>query len=287
MLRGKTFLLLVLAAGCGLAASVAVLMYLNNAQAQAVQATQQTPTRTVVVAAADLPPAETLLSRHLKKASWPADLIPAGATDEISVLEGRITRTRIASGQPVLPMQLAPKGSSGGLSALVPKGMRAMTLRVNETVGVAGFIRTGNRVDIVLTVEKEESDAVVTKTILQHIQVAAVGQSYDESSESSKVVRSVTLLVTPEESEKLALAIDQGRIVLALRNDTDNNQRIASGVDFSGLIPRPHREPDLTSATVKEELPEPERVTIEDQAPPQHHVLVMRGREKQEVYFPK
>lgn len=294
MLRGKTFLLLLLAAGCGLVASVAVLAYLNQAQAHANQVTQQLPTRPVVVAASDLPPAELLHTAQLKVMDWPENLIPVGATGDIAQVEGRITRTPLVAGQPVLAGQLAPEGTTGGLPALIPVGLRAVTLRVNETVGVAGFIRPGNRVDVVLTVETQNPTKIVTKTILQYLQVAAVGQSLEEEPEETKLVRSVTLLLTPEEAEALALGMDQGRIVLALRNDTDPEQRLAAGLDLNSLVPQLHPEPDLTDLTFPEpqEFPEPVAQTITEPvavaaAPPQTQVTVFRGREREELFFPK
>ncbi len=294
MFRMKTFVLLVLAAGCGLMASVAVLTYLNNAQAQASQVSQQLPTRPVVVAAVDLPPAEVVQSTQLEVVNWPENLIPAGATENPEQIHSRITRTRILKGQPIQAGHLAPEGTTGGLPALIPKGMRAMTVRVNETVGVAGFIRPGNRVDVILTVEGPGRDEVVTQTILQHINVLATGQSMDEDSETTKIARSVTLLLNPEEAERLALAMDQGRIVLSLRNDTDESQKLAMGLDLTGLLPGFHREPDFDVFTFDHDdspepeapkLSEPSPVVIEAEPVNRRAVVIHRGRETQEVSF--
>jgi pilus assembly protein CpaB len=162
----------------------------------------------------------------LKRIDWPADSIPAGSFSRIEALEARVARLAMARGEPVLEARLAQSGSAGGLSALVAEGRRAMTVRVNDVIGVAGFALPGNYVDILVSTQDPRHAAgdgagSVSKLVLERILVLAVAQEASASDNRPRVVNAVTLEVTPEQAEGLDLARSVGQLSLVLRNQID------------------------------------------------------------------
>ena len=150
--------------------------------------------------------------------------------------EDRVVKTSILRGEPILDAKLAPVGSKGGLSAVIPEGKRAMTVRVNDVIGVAGFALPGNYVDIVVNTQleaKARGDKQISKIVLEHILVLAVAQEANRDETKPKVVNAVTLEVTPEQAEKLDLARSVGTLSLVLRNQIDKD-----GVETAGIMKR-------------------------------------------------
>ena len=145
-------------------------------------------------------------------ADWPAGSMPPGAITDIKALEGRIARSDISRGEPVLESKLAPAGTRGGLSAVVADGKRAMTVRVNDVVGVAGFALPGNYVDILVNTQDDRAKAAagaepaISKIVLERILVLAVAQESSRDDTKPQVVNAVTLELTPDQVEKLDLA---------------------------------------------------------------------------------
>ncbi|MGA8893165.1 MAG: Flp pilus assembly protein CpaB [Anaeromyxobacteraceae bacterium] len=207
-------------------------------------AAARVPTRAVMVAAVDLPVGTELRAEHLRPVDWPMSSAPEGAVSEAPALEGKVVSIRMVKGEPVLPVKLA--GSGGGLSALLPPGMRAAAVRVDDVVGVAGFIHPGDTVDVIATIRHEGGNNTSSKVILQRIKVLAVGKELDQRSKSNeKVVQATvaTLMVDAEESERLALAATQGKILLTLRSGADVDVVATRGVTPASLL--------ATSAEVK------------------------------------
>jgi pilus assembly protein CpaB len=192
----------------------------------------------VVVAAKDVPPTVALARDQLKVNMWPADSTLAGKFSRPEELEGRVTAISLAAGEPVLETKLAPKGVIPGLTALLPPDKRAMTVKVDEASGVAGFLNPDNRVDVVVTVDKGDfNQDAISKVVLQNLRVLGIGQKIEKNlGEKPQVVPTVTLEVTPAEGERLALAVREGAISLVLRNQQDLSKVETAGVRTSTML---------------------------------------------------
>lgn len=190
----------------------------------------------VVVAAVDINMGEKLGPEMFKTIDWPAANVPENTFSEVQKLNGRVTKVSLQKGEAVLETKLAPEGSSGGLSAVIAEGKRAITVRVNDVVGVAGFALPGNFVDVIMNTDNEVGQGDnrktkhISKTVLEHIMVLAVAQEANRDETAPKVVNAVTLEVTPEQAEVIDLARNVGTLSLVLRNQAD-----ASNADTQGI----------------------------------------------------
>lgn len=171
---------------------------------------------------------------------WPDHLLPPGTPVNPAKFEGRVVRAPIAEGMPILEEALAPEGSRAGLSAVIASGRRAMTVRVNEVVGVAGFALPGNFVDVLVNSPAEglpgTARGSLSKIVLQHVPVLAVAQDANPDESRPHVVNAVTLEVTPREAEQLDLARNIGTLSLVLRNQVDLQTTATTGVTRQGLL---------------------------------------------------
>lgn len=198
----------------------------------------------VVVTKADINLGTRLTAQMLKVVDWPRESLPEGAYDDPEKLKDRVIKTSLLSGEPVLESKLAPLGTQGGLSAVIGEGKRAMTVRVNDVVGVAGFALPGNYVDIVVNTEDESaaprtsSNKSISKIVLEHILVLAVAQESGRDDTKPKVVNAVTLEVTPEQAEKLDLARSVGQLSLVLRNQLDTSPVTTVGSNKAQMLDR-------------------------------------------------
>jgi pilus assembly protein CpaB len=190
----------------------------------------------IAVAVVDLPLASKIKPEDLTLADWPADHLPMGAVRDPKELVGRILLSRAVAGQPVLPGMLAAKNAGNGLAAVVPSNMRAMAVRVDDIVGVAGFIHPDDRVDVLVTMTPSRPGAqTTTKIFMQNVKVLAVGQEVEANDQArmhANPATVATLLVSPQDAERLALATSQGRLLLTLRSWTDS-----LAVNTEGAIP--------------------------------------------------
>jgi len=179
----------------------------------------------VVVASADLELGSKLNPQVLSIIEWPRGSAPAGTFADLKDVQGRIVKTSLTRGEAILSNKLAPVGSAGGLSAVIANGKRAMTVRVNDVVGVAGFALPGNYVDILVNARQDKEkggDAKsITKTVLEHVLVLAVAQEAGRDDTKPKLVNAVTLELSPAEAEKIDLARNIGTLSLVLRNQID------------------------------------------------------------------
>jgi pilus assembly protein CpaB len=196
----------------------------------------------IAVASADVELGSRLSPDMLRLVDWPSGSVPPGAFTELAPLDGRVVKTALQRGEPVLEARLAPQGTKGGLSAVVAEGKRAMTVRVNDVIGVAGFALPGNYVDIMVSTQEEGSanksdkDRTISKIVLERILVLAVAQEANRDSTKPKVVNAVTLEVTPGEAEKLDLARSVGTLSLVLRNQVDPDPARTDGATKSTLL---------------------------------------------------
>jgi pilus assembly protein CpaB len=228
--RGLFMLLVALIAG-----GAAVMFATRWMQAQAQGGGQ------IVVAAVDVELGGRLTPEMLRMVQWPSGSVPPGSFDKMAALDGRVVKTTLVRGEPVLEAKLAPVGTKGGLSAVVQEGKRAMTVRVNDVVGVAGFALPGNFVDIMVNTQDEgaarnNKDKSISKIVLERILVLAVAQEANRDETKPRVVNAVTLEVTPEEAEKLDLARSVGTLSLVLRNQIDPDSGETDGATKAKLL---------------------------------------------------
>jgi pilus assembly protein CpaB len=197
----------------------------------------------IAVATVDLPLASKIKPEDLTLADWPADHLPAGAVRDPKELVGRILLSRAVAGQPVLPGMLAAKNAGNGLAALIPSNMRAMAVRVDDVVGVAGFIHPDDRVDVLVTLHPTRPGAeTTTKVFMQNVKVLAVGQEVEANDQArmhANPATVATLLVSPQDSERLALASTEGRLLLTLRSWTDSLPVNTGGAVAEELVGEP------------------------------------------------
>ena len=305
-MRNKRLIIALLAAiTFGLIAAVSVKQYLLSAQ------TFQNNLNDVVVAKVDIPVGSRIIPEQLAIAQFPANVTPEGAVSTIDdKLIGRVVVTSISPRDPVTEVKLAPVGAAGGLSSMIPEGYRAMTVAVNEVVGVSGFIMPGTLVDIVVVITPPKgsgNEEMISKIVLQNIKVLANGQNIDKPKDDREVersIRAVTLQVTPEQAEKLALASSEGKLQLVMRNSVDQADEQTTGANKRSLLigeratiapdpgtsappkaapvrryaPRPVAPKDLSSTAAKVTAPP---------APPRPSVEVIEGAKKKTVDFPQ
>jgi pilus assembly protein CpaB len=200
----------------------------------------------VVVAAVDIQLGTRITPPMLSTIEWPSGARPPGAFADLKDVQERVVKSGLLRGEPILEGKLAPVGTQGGLSAVIAKGKRAITVRVNDVIGVAGFALPGNYVDIIVSTQKEGRDAEksISKIVLERILVLAVAQEVSRDDTKPRVVNAVTLEVSPEQAEKLDLARSVGTLSLALRNQVDPNPGTTSGATKMSLLeekpePRP------------------------------------------------
>ncbi|MCR4437797.1 MAG: Flp pilus assembly protein CpaB [bacterium] len=197
----------------------------------------QPTTVSVVLAGTDLKIGTELTKEVLVVKDWPPEVAPADAFHSIDDIVGRVVRYDILAGDPLTERKLAPVGARKGLSSVIPPGKVAMTVGVNVVSGVSGFILPGCRVDVIVTTATGYSkDTAKTKIILQNVEVIAVDQETKRGGDSPMSVQAVTLLVTPEEAEKLALASSEGKLQLILRNAADSLRHETKGTSLPELV---------------------------------------------------
>ena len=202
----------------------------------------------VVVAATDIPLGGKILPNMLNTVDWPRGSIPDGAFHDMQQLQDRVVKVGVLRGEAVLEGKLAPVGTKGGLAAVIAPGKRAMTVRVNDVVGVAGFALPGNYVDVVVNAQQEqngktEESRQISKTVLENVLVLAVAQEADRDETKPKVVSAVTLELSPEDAEKLDLARSVGNLSLVLRNQIDKDPTSTAGITKHQLFGTPEAAP--------------------------------------------
>ncbi len=235
MARMRVFLVLVLAIGAGSVFAFATYNYVQNMPAKVVSI----PTKPVMVAAADLDIGAEITAENVRTINWPANSLPAFAYSEPKDVIGRGIVMPMIENEPFLPMKLAGKDGGAGLTPAIPPGLRAVSVKVNEVIGVAGYVLPGTHVDVVATVSPTANQAdMTTKVILTNVEVLAAGTKIDRDTDKNKPmpVTVVTLLVGPEESERLTLAATEGKIQLALRNPLDKTMPMTRGIRPAPLL---------------------------------------------------
>ena len=210
------------------------------------QASNRPKTRRIVAAAVDLQPGSPISADNLTEINWPENVPLDGLFEKKEDVAGHVLMYMVAANEPVLRRDLASSASLG-LAAKIPDGMRATAVKTNEVMNVAGFIFPGSRVDVLVTLHGESNASSTARTVLQDVQVLSTGTKMDpDPNGKPENVTVVTLLVTPEQSEKLALAENQGTIQFVLRNSGDSANAATPAVDMAELTGAP-KKPEETA----------------------------------------
>jgi pilus assembly protein CpaB len=267
------------------------------------QAKAAGPSVQVVLASKDLELGTVLKEGDVYLADWSGDL-PVGATNKMQDLYTRGVTTPIYAKEPVIESRLAPKGAGGGLAAMIPKGMRAFTIPVNEVVGVAGFVTAGQHVDLLIQGNSPGGNGnlgILSRTLLQNLEILSAGQDFKKDPEGKPMaVQVVNVLVTPEQAEILSLATNQTTIRMVLRNPLDHEVAKTPGTNMNylwgnagkGLKPAPAMDTDEQAVAKPRRAPKPVAVVapppllaVKKEAP--FNMEIISGTSKTEVKFDK
>jgi pilus assembly protein CpaB len=241
----------------------------------------------VVVAADDIQVGAKIEEHDVRIAQLPPASLPANIYDKRSKVLGRGVIVPIARGEFILPSKLAAEEAGSGLPALIPNGMRAVSVRVNEVVSVAGFVTPGTRVDVLLTGTPEGGNDQQTTTVLQNVRVIATGHTLEHSANGeAQTAAVITLLVSPDDAQRLTLASSQGHIQLALRSPLDTKQdEVASSSArglYKGSAPAPTPVRSVHPLVISKKKVESAPFT-----PSILNIEVIEGDKKKEVSFPE
>jgi pilus assembly protein CpaB len=251
-------------------------------QFQKASAVKPVDTEHVVVAASAMPLGTRVDASNLKLISWPAGQSVAGMFNSIDQAANRALITPVAANEMILDGKLAPKEAGAGLPAVIPQGMRAMSVAVNDVIGVAGFVTPGTKVDVLVTGKlvgpNHTEEDTITRTILENVGVLAAGQKIEQDREGKpQTVPVITLLVSPEDAARLAMASTQGKIQLALRNTVDTKR-----VDPPSVL-----EANLFSGASAQAAPAPKRAAVKAPAAPAPYTIeVITGSKRENKSFP-
>ena len=270
-------------------ASIAIYRYLQKQEKEIERAKAELGL--VVVAAMDIPAGESLIQEKIQAIPWPKAGMPQGTVDNPTQVLGRLTVRDFVAGEPIFESKLAPKDvTTGVMTFLIPEGQRAITVAVDQVSGVSGFILPDSHVDIIVTTTPPGAPKR-SRTILQNMRVLAVGQIITQQEGKPVTVPTVTLAVTPDEAERIAMASTEGRLQLALRKFGDQEEVRTRGVTVWRML----TPPGLSQPKIKvAKKPSPTSKPVAKPAPPPapvHKIEIIRASKgairKQEETFVK
>ncbi len=242
----------------------------------------------VVIASNTIQAGTAITSSKLQTLAWPSSITPTGVFSDATKIDGRIARQTIEAGELILESKLAAPNSQAGLAAMITEGKRAISVRVNDVVGVAGFALPGNYVDVLVSA-KDASGHPFSKVVLNRVKVLAIAQETNVDANKPKVVNAVTLELTPTESEQLDLARSIGTLSLVLRNEMDKTASMSTGARLNDLTQVPaiqELSSDLTedqSAPAKpKQNPAPKKAKITNTSVSNNRVEEIRGIKESE-----
>ena len=279
-MRRRFLLILICASVIGFLASVLVYRVVSQvARARSDQSEQ------IVVAAVDIGLADTVTSQHIRLVNWPKASVPPGALRTTEEAEGRVVRSSVVAGEPLIEGKLAPQlaGRGGIMPMLIPEGQRGVTIRVDEAMRESGFVQPNSRVDVLVSMPKAPgSSEKIAKVILQDVTVLAAGQTVEMKDNKPVTNTTVTLALTPQQVERLAVAQSEGRLMLVQRNLRDTEFVRTQGATPSSLLS------DIAPATPKPEA----KTTVLARSTPlpvpvveKYPVAVIRGTKTSEQLF--
>lgn len=231
----KTLLPLLVAVLLGLGAAVFAKNWMKS-RIEAVEAEKRQGVQ-VVVAAVDIAFGQRISADNVKTVGWPRDSIPDGVFNDPAEVVGKIANQKVVAGEAILKSRAVGQAGGSSLAALIEPTKRAVTVRVNDVIGVAGFLLPGNRVDVLATREMERNRAQ-TRTLLQNVKVLAVDQTAAPEKDKPVVVRAVTLEVDPKQAELLVQATEEGSVQMALRNPDEAAPVLTAAVEEAAPKPR-------------------------------------------------
>ncbi len=280
MNRGlRTLIVLLIALGAAAAATFLVYRTVRNVPVRKVEVAQMS----IAVAAVPIPVGTIVTADKVKMVGWPAGAPVPGAFTSIDQAVDRGAVESIAVNEPLTESKLAPKSAGGGLPPTIPIGMRAMSVRVNDVIGVAGFVVPGTHVDVIATVSKQQESS--TRTVVSNILVLSAGTRIDQEAarKEGKPIPAtvVTLAVTPPDAERIALAAGEGQITLALRNPLDEQPTETTGVRLASLMAGPAPPPIETTRQGRRVMV-PVRVAPPPPKPKPYTVEAIRGAKRTE-----
>lgn len=261
MQRRRVLIAMVLAITMGLVSSYLVYQAVKSAQGGQGEVEQ------IAVAAANISVGEALSAQHIKMADWPRATIPAGTVRSTKDAEGRVARVSMVAGEPLLEAKLAPAGQGGLMPVLVPAGKRAVTIKVDEAIQKSGFVVPNSRVDVLVTMARQAGQSRESRIVLQDVMVLASDQTVEMKDNKPVTMTTVTMAVSPQEAERLALAQNEGKVTLALRNLQDNAQISTPGVTTAQLLGSPAPPPAHAKKPVRARTSS-KRSTGKQSAPP-------------------
>jgi pilus assembly protein CpaB len=193
-------------------------------------------TETVVIATGPIMRGELLSAEKVKVIGWPKSSVPPGSYSSLEQAVGMIARTSIFENDPITEHKVVDANSKSVLSMLIPDGRRAISIKVNEVTGIAGFVAPSSRVDVLVTVPEKDEESARTRIVLQDIEVLAIAQAVEQRENKPVVVSTVTLNVLPSEAEALTLAANEGSLQLTMRNDRDQARVFTAGISLDNLV---------------------------------------------------
>jgi len=261
------------------------------------KASSRVATRPLVVAAKSIPEGTAIDRASLSVREWPVATVPAGAYSNADSLIGRVTRVAVFEGEPFVPGRLAPSGTGPGIEVKITPGKRAMALRINDVAGVSGLIQPNSRVDVLVNI-RSDGGRQVSKLFMENMRVLSVGTRVERDAEGKAIeAASAALEVTPDEAERLAVAVNQGSIQLVLRGYGDPDSVRTKGANSSDVLSQlgqaPERSPEPARPAPRRSAPQPRPVTptpVVAAPPPKPDsltVTVFRGGDVQKQRFEK
>jgi len=229
------------------------------------KASSRVATRPLVVAAKSIPEGTAIDRASLSVREWPVATVPAGAYANADSLIGRVTRVAVFEGEPFVPGRLAPSGTGPGIEVKITPGKRAMALRINDVAGVSGLIQPNSRVDVLVNI-RSDGGRQVSKLFMENMRVLSVGTRVERDAEGKAIeAASAALEVTPDEAERLAVAVNQGSIQLVLRGYGDPDSVRTKGANSSDVLSQlgqaPERSPEPARPAPRRSAPQPRPVT--------------------------
>ena len=266
-MRRRFLLILLCASVIGLLASLLVYRVVSQvARARSDQSEK------IVVAATNLGLADTVTSQHIKLVNWPKASVPTGALRTTTEAEGRVVRSSVVAGEPLIEAKLAPQltGKGGIMPMLIPEGQRGVTIRMDEATRESGFVMPNSRVDVLVSMPKAPgSNEKIAKVILQDVTVLAAGQIVEMKDNKPVTNTTVTLALTPLQVERLAVAQSDGRLMLVQRNLRDTEFVRTPGATPSSLLsdiapaPKPETKPSVLARSAPLPVPSLEKFPVE------------------------
>ena len=277
-MKSRSIMLLVLAIALGLGATWMANRWLQARLTPGTTEGQSTP---IVVAALEIPFGQKVEAAHVKTINWPTGEVPPGSFNDPAQVLGKVASGKIFPNEVIVAGRVVDQTGGSTLASVITPTLRAVTVRVNDVIGVAGFLLPGNRVDVIATRKEQNDRRSITETVLQDLKVLAVDQTASPDKDKPVVVRAVTLEMNPAQAETLVKATDEGTVQLSLRNPKD------SALVPLAKKPEPPPPPPVVEKPVEKKVveapPPPPALVVK----PSHEraVVVIRGMEEEKVRF--